>query len=195
MSIELTQKALEIRSVQTTVETAAIPADEAALSNLLRRHGVAAATVILWQVERIRCGRWSDGAFSFPDGAALRMEHVLELRAFNADSELHLTRRNDGLAGRFRRDGAGETAAYVDSMARLWGSCADADADWMTLRDADRKLELRLPVTEEMRTARADGKPVFAGLVTRSYIGIHATGQAGYVDHRYHSIVSADMEG
>lgn len=195
MSIELTQKPLEIRKVRSTVETITIPLDEAALRERLQQLGVGKAVAIFWQVERIRCGNWSDGAFSFPDDGALQMEHILELRIFNKGCELHLRRRNENLAGRFRRDEAGDEEEYVDSMSRLWGERVNADVDWITLRDADRKLELRLPVTEELKPALADPKQKFAGLVTRSYIGFHKeTGQAGYIDHRYYAIESADME-
>lgn len=203
MSIELTKKPLEISKVRSTVETITIPLDEAALRERLQQLGVGEAVAILWQVERIRCGKWADGAFSFPDDGALRMEHVLELRIFNKDSELHLRRRNDHLAGRFRRDEAGDEEEYVDSISRLWGERVDADENWITLRDADRKLELRLPVTEELekvlkseqREKSDERKLNFTGLVTRSYIGTHEkTGQAGYIDHRYHSIVPANME-
>ena len=59
----------------------------------------------------------------------------------------------------------------------------------MTLRDPERKLKLTLPKMED-----STENPVYVGLVTRSYIGIHTTGQAGYVDHRYCRITAADME-
>ena len=57
----------------------------------------------------------------------------------------------------------------------------------MKLEDAARKLKQILPQAEE--------RAKYYGLVTRSYIGYEATGQAGYADYRYVRIAAADVEG
>ena len=195
MSEEKKQKMRCICAGKSAVETVDIPASAEELSRELTRRNVRKATAILWQVNEIRCGTWQQGTFSFPDEAPLNTKLLIELRIFNETSELHLQRENDRLIGRFRTDDEGEAAEYVDTLARFWGSRSDAAREeeqhsaWMTLRDPERKLELTLPKMED-----STENPVYVGLVTRSYIGIHTTGQAGYVDHRYCRITAADME-
>ena len=196
MSKEKKQKMRCICVGKSAVETVDIPASAEELSRELTRRNVRKATAVLWQVNEIRCGTWRQGTFSFPDEAPLNTKLLIELRIFNETSELHLRRENDRLVGRFRIDEEGEAAEDVDTLARFWGSRSDAAREeeklsaWMTLRDPERKLELTLPKMED-----STENPVYVGLVTRSYIGIHTTGQAGYVDHRYCRIAAADMEG
>ena len=64
---------------------------------------------------------------------------------------------------------------------------ADLPEGYMKLEDAARKLKQILP--------QAEGHAKYYGLVTRSYIGYEATGQAGYADYRYVRIAAADVEG
>lgn len=195
MSKEKKQKMRCICAGKSAVETVDIPASAEKLSRELTQRNVQKATAVLWQVNEIRCGIWQQGTFSFPDEAPLNTKLLIELRIFNETSELHLQRENDRLIGRFRTDDEGEAAEYVDTLARFWGSRSDAAREeekhsaWMTLRDPERKLELTLPKMED-----STENTVYVGLVTRSYIGIHTTGQAGYVDHRYCRITAADME-
>lgn len=191
MSTEKEKRFCRIREGRSKTEAIDIPASEEALCDQLR--GVQQATVVLWQMNAVRFGTWDGRAFSFPAHAPLRMELLIELRIFNEQGELYLRREDERLIGRLRTDEAGDKTAYVDTIARFWGSWGDKDqekekkTEWMTLRDTSRKLKLRLPIVE--------GKPHFVGLVTRSYIGVHKeTGQAGYIDHRYYAIESADME-
>ena len=191
MSTEKEKRFCRIREGCSKTEAIDIPASEEALCDQLR--GVQQATVVLWQMNAVRFGTWDGRAFSFPAHAPLRMELLIELRIFNEQRELYLRCEDERLIGRFRTDEAGDKTAYVDTIARFWGSWGDKDqekekkTEWMTLRDTSRKLKLRLPIVE--------GKPHFVGLVTRSYIGVHKeTGQAGYIDHRYYAIESADME-
>lgn len=197
MSEEKKQKMRCICSGKSAVDPVDIPASAEELSHELARRNVQKATAILWQVNEIRCGTWEHGTFSFPDETPLNAKLLIELRIFNETSELHLRRERAQLVGRFRIDDEeGEAAEYVDTLARFWGSRSDAEREqeqhsaWMTLRDPERKLELTLPKMED-----STENPVYVGLVTRSYIGIHTTGQAGYVDHRYCRIAAADMEG
>jgi CRISPR-associated protein, TIGR03984 family len=179
-----------ISQVNSTVEQIDISASEDALHTELGRWGTKKATVILWQMNAVRFGTWDGHAFSFPAHAPLQMELLIELRIFNEQGELYLRCEDGQFVGRLRTDEAGTEVDYVDTIARFWGGHtkgAAEDADWMTLRDPSRKLELELPAVE--------GKPEFVGLVMRSYIGVdNETGQAGYIDHRYYAIESADME-
>ena len=184
MSIELARNPLRIRTGQSRTEKIVLPAEADAVRAELLRCGVQEATVILWQVACIRCGRWIKDTFEFPDDDGLDAALLLELRVFSTESELHLRREGAQLIGRFRQDGVGEPAKYIDSIARIWGERTD-DGAWMTLTDTPRKLSLTLPIITEASP--------HAGLVTRSYIGTHPeTGQAGYIDIRYHSITAVD---
>ena len=187
MSIELAHKALEIRAVPSTAEAIAIPATETALRDALLQCSIHEATVILWQVDRIRCGKWAAGAFVFPEEMPMQMGLLLELRIFNTDRELHLRHEDGQLIGRLRTDGVGERIDYIDSIARFWGERTDAGT-WMTLCDRARKLTLTLPILPAPSR--------YAGLVTRSYIHAHEkTGQAGYTDMRYLALAAADIKG
>ena len=187
MSVELTQNPLRITQGKSNAEQVTLPAAEDGVRAALEWRGMREATAVVWQVNCIRCGIWRDGAFRFADERPLDTALTRELRVFDAVGELHLRREGQELRGRFRADGTGEPAEYVDSMARFWGERRD-DGAWMILRDSDRKLELRLPALAQPSR--------YAGLVTRSYIGIHAaTAQAGYVDFRYLAIAAADIKG
>lgn len=187
MSVALAQEPLRICTGQSRAEQVVLPASAEAISSELARRDLQEATVILWQVNCIRCGIWKNGAFAFSDGAALDAALLIELRVFDAACELYLLREGTELFGRFRQDGMGEAAEYVDSIARFWGKRTDEGA-WMTLCDHARKLSLTLPALPESSR--------YVGLVTRSYIGIHEkTAQAGYTDMRYLSIASADIKG
>ena len=188
MSTEKEKRFCRIREGCSKTEAIDIPASEEALCDQLR--GVQQATVVLWQMNAVRFGTWDGHAFSFPAHAPLQMELLIELRIFNEQGELYLRCEDGQFVGRLRTDEAGTEVDYVDTIARFWGSHHkedDEDTAWMKLRDPSRKLELKLPAVE--------GKPEFVGLVMRSYIGVdNETGQAGYIDHRYYAIESADME-
>ena len=186
MNVEQLFKRLQIASGMSRAEPVTLPAKAEEIAGELTRRGVERATVILWQIDRIRCGTWQDGAFHFADGTGFDAAYLVELRVFDETQELHLRREEAQLCGRFRMDGAGAPTEYVDTASRFWGERTDAGA-WMTLCDRSRKIEIILPALPKASK--------YVGLVTRSYIGIHETGQAGYVDHRFYSIVPADMEG
>ena len=148
------------------------------------------ANVVVWQVHGITWGRWQNGSLKLAGDAAKKCSLWLELRVFNEEEELHLKKSGDMWLGRWRKDGAGEATEYVDSISRFWGErveAADAPEGYMKLEDAARKLKQILPQAEEHAK--------YYGLVTRSYIGYEATGQAGYADYRYVRIAAADVEG
>lgn len=163
---------------------------EAALCEKLETLGMKEANVVVWQVHGITWGRWQNGSLKLAGDAAKKCSLWLELRVFNEEEELHLKKSGDMWLGRWRKDGAGEATEYVDSISRFWGErveAADAPEGYMKLEDAARKLKQILPQAEE--------RAKYYGLVTRSYIGYEATGQAGYADYRYVRIAAADVEG
>ena len=164
--------------------------NETALCEKLETLGMKEANVVVWQVHGITWGRWQNGSLKLAGDAAKKCSLWLELRVFNEEEELHLKKSGDLWLGRWRKDGAGEATEYVDSISRFWGErveAADAPEGYMKLEDAARKLKQILPQAEEHAK--------YYGLVTRSYIGYEATGQAGYVDYRYVRIAAADVEG
>ena len=163
---------------------------EAALCEKLEVLGMKEANVVVWQVHGITWGRWQNGSLKLAGDAEKKCSLWLELRVFNEEEELHLKKSGDMWLGRWRKDGAGEATEYVDSISRFWGErveAADAPEGYMKLEDAARKLKQILPQAEE--------RAKYYGLVTRSYIGYEATGQAGYADYRYVRIAAADVEG
>lgn len=164
--------------------------NETALCEKLETLGMKEANVVVWQVHGITWGRWQNGSLKLAGDAAKKCSLWLELRVFNEEEELHLKKSGDMWLGRWRKDGAGEATEYVDSISRFWGErveAADAPEGYMKLEDAARKLKQILPQAEEHAK--------YYGLVTRSYIGYEATGQAGYADYRYVRIAAADVEG
>ena len=163
---------------------------EAALCEKLETLGMKEANVVVWQVHGITWGCWQNGSLKLAGDVAKNCSLWLELRVFNEEEELHLKKSGDLWLGRWRKDGAGEATEYVDSISRFWGErveAADAPEGYMKLEDAARKLKQILPQAEEHAK--------YYGLVTRSYIGYEATGQAGYADYRYVRIAAADVEG
>mgnify|MGYP000889481069 FL=1 len=164
--------------------------NETALCEKLETLGMKEANVVVWQVHGITWGRWQNGSLKLAGDAAKKCSLWLELRVFNEEEELHLKKSGDLWLGRWRKDGAGEATEYVDSISRFWGErveAADLPEGYMKLEDAARKLKQILPQAEE--------RAKYYGLVTRSYIGYEATGQAGYADYRYVRIAAADVEG
>ena len=163
---------------------------ETALCEKLETLGMKEANVVVWQVHGITWGRWQNGSLKLAGDAAKKCSLWLELCVFNEEEELHLKKSGDMWLGRWRKDGAGEATEYVDSISRFWGEmveAADLPEGYMKLEDAARKLKQILPQAEEHAK--------YYGLVTRSYIGYEATGQAGYADYRYVRIAAADVEG
>ena len=163
---------------------------DAALCEKLETLGMKEANVVVWQVHGIVWGCWQNSSLKLAGDVAKNCSLWLELRVFNEEEELHLKKSGDLWLGRWRKDGAGEATEYVDSISRFWGEmveAADLPEGYMKLEDAARKLKQILPQAEEHAK--------YYGLVTRSYIGYEATGQAGYADYRYVRIAAADVEG
>lgn len=191
MSIELAlEDQMCIRQGSSERLAVSLERNETALCEKLETLGMKEANVVVWQVHGITWGRWQNGSLKLAGDAAKKCSLWLELRVFNEEEELHLKKSGDMWLGRWRKDGAGEATEYVDSISRFWGErveAADAPEGYMKLEDAARKLKQILPQAEE--------RAKYYGLVTRSYIGYEATGQAGYADYRYVRIAAADVEG
>lgn len=176
----------------TTRTAVDVPATAEGLAEAIQAAGFLDAAAVCWQIHRLTFAAVRDGKLQCPDGNALRPELLLEARIFNDAAELHVKKQGNRLRGRVLTDDAKtptEPTDYVDSLARLWGKRAgDAPADWLTLKDDDRKLALTIPAPE-------DTSATYYGLVTRSYVGVHPeTAQAGYTDMRYVAIVPADAD-
>ena len=191
MSIELAlEDQMYIQQGSSERLAVSLARKEAALCEKIETLGMKEANVVVWQVHGITWGRWQNGSLKLAGDAAKKCSLWLELRVFNEEEELHLKKSGDLWLGRWRKDGAGEATEYVDSISRFWGEmveAADLPEGYMKLEDAARKLKQILPQAEE--------RAKYYGLVTRSYIGYEATGQAGYADYRYVRIAAADVEG
>ncbi len=191
MSIELAlEDQMYIQQGSSERLAVSLARKEAALCEKLETLGMKGANVVVWQVHGITWGCWQNGSLKLAGDVAKNCSLWLELRVFNEEEELHLKKSGDLWLGRWRKDGAGEATEYVDSISRFWGEmveAADLPEGYMKLEDAARKLKQILPQAEEHAK--------YYGLVTRSYIGYEATGQAGYADYRYVRIAAADVEG
>ena len=183
-----------------TREETHIELGAAALTDELKKRGLLSGYVVLWQMQNVLWGTVEDGKISLADGSekgtealeTMPSEYWQELRVFNDEAELHLTRRGAALVGRFRSDAGGQDAIeYIDAMSRLWGerdkNQSDVPEHYVRLKDEARGLSLTVP---------ADGTASWYGLVTRNYIEPdEETHQAGYADYRFLRIVDADMKG
>ena len=189
MSIELAlEDQMYIQQGSSERLAVSLARKEAALCEKIETLGMKEANVVVWQVHGITWGRWQNGSLKLAGDAAKKCSLWLELRVFNEEEELHLKKSGD--LWLWRKDGVGEATEYVDSISRFWGEmveAADLPEGYMKLEDAARKLKQILPQAEE--------RAKYYGLVTRSYLGYEATGQAGYADYRYVRIAAADVEG
>lgn len=182
------QELLQLNSGKRLVTSLSISKTESSLKEILAQLQFTKGTIVVWQVNKIRWGKWENDKFTFADSEPDNIKLWLECRIFNEQAELHLTSDKLQLIGQMIEDGKGEPIEYVDASSRFWGECQAKDADWMTLVDKERKLSLKMPtVTEPAR---------FYALVTRNYIEVNAkTGQAGYTDYRYVTVCAADRKG
>lgn len=184
-------KPTEIQAGKSHVQDdIAIPASMADLQNKLQELGIQEGLMILWQVNSINWGTWKDGQFHY-DGPAPKDSLVLELRVFNEQEELHLLKKGGSFEGRYRKDGEGKEAEYIDSASKFWGKKAerqDTAKGFVCLIDKDRKLRMSIPaITADAETY---------ALETRSYVEINKqTAQAGYADYRFKAILPVLVKG
>lgn len=151
--------------------------------------------VTAWLPQQVLWGRYDGKGFAFPQDSSLT-EHVLELRVFSREAEVYARNRGDNTylvrichdypAGAAAAGAEGMETEYVDSLSRLWGENAGVADGYAVLQDADRKIQMKIPVD--------DGSHKYYGLVTRNYIGYTENNQAGYVDSRYVAIENGEVE-
>ena len=151
--------------------------------------------VTAWLPQQVLWGRYDGKGFAFPQGSSLT-ENVLEMRVFSREAEVYARNRGDNTylvrichdypAGAAAAGAEGMETEYVDSLSRLWGENAGVADGYAVLQDADRKIQMKIPVD--------DGSHKYYGLVTRNYIGYTENNQAGYVDSRYVAIENGEVE-
>ena len=151
--------------------------------------------VTAWLPQQVLWGRYDGKGFTFAKASSLT-EHVLEMRVFSREAEVYARNRGDNTylvrichdypAGAAAAGAEGMETEYVDSLSRLWGENAGVADGYAVLQDADRKIQMKIPVD--------DGSHKYYGLVTRNYIGYTENNQAGYVDSRYVAIENGEVE-
>ncbi len=151
--------------------------------------------VTAWLPQQVLWGRYDGKGFAFAKGSSLT-ENVLEMRVFSKEAEVYARNRGDNTylvrichdypAGAAAAGAEGMETEYVDSLSRLWGENAGVADGYAVLQDADRKIQMKIPVD--------DGSHKYYGLVTRNYIGYTENNQAGYVDSRYVAIENGEVE-
>ena len=151
--------------------------------------------VTAWLPQQVLWGRYDGKGFTFAKASSLT-ENVLEMRVFSREAEVYARNRGDNTylvrichdypAGAAAAGAEGMETEYVDSLSRLWGENAGVADGYAVLQDADRKIQMKIPVD--------DGSHKYYGLVTRNYIGYTENNQAGYVDSRYVAIENGEVE-
>lgn len=166
----------------------------AALTEELKKRGLLRGLVVIWQIQNVLWGRVEDGRLALADGGEPTPDYWQELRIFNADAELHLTRRGVKLFGRFRSDAENGTAIrYVEASSPLWGvrdkDQSNVPQGYVRLTDHGRNLSMLVPDD-------VGGEAEQYALVTRNYVEIdEETKQAGYTDYRFVGIGIVDRKG
>ena len=136
--------------------------------------------VTAWLPQQVLWGRYDGKGFAFAKASSLT-ENVLEMRVFSKEAEVYARNRGDNTylvrichdypAGAAAAGAEGMETEYVDSLSRLWGENAGVADGYAVLQDADRKIQMKIPVD--------DGSHKYYGLVTRNYIGYTENNQAG----------------
>lgn len=150
--------------------------------------------VTAWLPQQVLWGRYDGKGFTFAKVSSLT-ENVLEMRVFSREAEVYARNRGDNTylvrichdypAGAAIAGAEGTETEYVDSLSRLWGENTGVIDGYAVLQDADRKIQMEIPVDENHCKY---------GLVTRNYIGYTENNQAGYVDSRYVAIENGEVE-
>lgn len=150
--------------------------------------------VTAWLPQQVLWGRYDGKGFTFAKVSSLT-ENVLEMRVFSREAEVYARNRGDNTylvrtchdypEGAAIAGAEGTETEYVDSLSRLWGENTGVIDGYAVLQDADRKIQMEIPVDENHCKY---------GLVTRNYIGYTENNQAGYVDSRYVAIENGEVE-
>lgn len=146
--------------------------------------------VIIWAVNEVKWGYYSDNQFNFSDSTKeLDLRYLQEMRIFNKSEELKISVQNNKVSYRYIKDDTndGLMTKYVDSTSRLLGKnedCANVSKGFISLIDKGRKLSQIVP----FETIRKE-----CYLTTRNYIGYLENHQASYVDYRYLEITDKEL--
>jgi CRISPR-associated protein (TIGR03984 family) len=123
-------------------------------------------------------------------------KHLMRLRVFAEDKELHIWRSGSSLLSRMRDDKAGEKKIpYLDSDLILWGTRASFDPETnITTVSEDRGTSFKMPFFD--REIKLDNKHVIKRIIlrTRNYLCFNKLGQAGYVDCRFMDITEKTFD-
>lgn len=147
--------------------------------------------VVVYLHYRVLIGRIEQGCLVFPDGKELDLMFLQQLRAFNAEKELYIRRKDDGnFALRYRIDGEGNPADIVEACQLLWGRVRQDNSTlpgWVRLSE-QRGVELLLPYNGTLAQESQ------VRLKTRNYIGYNDVMQAGYIDTRFVEFVPEGVQ-
>ncbi|SHF14902.1 type III-D CRISPR-associated protein Csx19 [Schwartzia succinivorans] len=186
MGMELTMSELSLVHGTSETKPLNVSSDLASVQKLLQDTMQADGIAVMWKRSAIVWGRYVNGRLEL--SAADGDKSCEELRVFNGQEEVHLRKKGSGLSGRYRKDGSGDEAVYVDSFSRFWGEKAGEGDGYILLRDKQRKLSMNIP-------APGDGKSEKYGLTTRNYITAdNPVGLAGYTDYRFVEISAAEVK-
>lgn len=115
-------------------------------------------------------------------GVSIEINKLKELRAFNENAELHITKVGNELLGRYRIDGAGEDIEIFDELQLVWGKPKNSDGNKTKLSE-DRGIDVEIPI-EIKSNERAFVK-------VRSYV---SGDRFGFDDYRFVDFVSKGVK-
>lgn len=115
-------------------------------------------------------------------GTNIEIKKLKELRTFNENEELHVTKVGDGLLGRFRIDGEGEEIEKFDELQLIWGKPEKSDGKNTRLTE-DRGIDIEIPI--EVKS----GERAF--IQVRSYVSPE---RFEFDDYRYVDFISKGVK-
>lgn len=123
-------------------------------------------------------------------------EHLVDLRIFNKDQELHVWLSNSKLKGRLRVDGDGMKTECFESIKLLNGTTFQSGADKTRIEVSEEKgTSYFLPYSDRFISivgCKKDEKRL--SVKTLNYIDYSETGQAGIIDSRFCELVIVEPE-
>lgn len=174
------EKELELKTISTTKNPSFAPF-AGTIAELMEQYaGSGNYHVVAFLVDKVLIGKAEAGKLLFADEQTVDKKYLKELRIFNCEKELLLKKIGKVMKLRVIEDnGAGEnieTLMCVDDNSKFFGAPYELQDGFVTLREEQRKICLKVPAEE--KTERF--------LATRSYVvADEATGLAGYGYYRY----------
>lgn len=140
--------------------------------------------------DKVHAVCWLDHKMLFINGSDLLeklddyKEHIIRLRVFDENEELHVWRTGKGLKYRIRSDEQGENEQeYIDSELIMNGTTAKEKGAFYEITE-DRGVKYQMP-KHWLGDSFQLKKNQRIKILTRNYIGYNELGQAGYVDCRF----------